>query len=84
MPPIHMPLRLLAAILSRMRSPVTSLSNNFDHHGENLQAVSELKQYCQSRCYSSGASEQSKRHSRRNSRDSHGRQRMVFSFQKGV
>ena len=26
-PPIHMPLRLLAAILSRMRSPVTSRSN---------------------------------------------------------
>ena len=27
MPPIHMPLRLEAAILSRMRSPVTSRSN---------------------------------------------------------
>ena len=27
MPPIHMPLALLAAILSRMRSPVTSRSN---------------------------------------------------------
>ena len=28
MPPIHIPLRLLAAILSRMRSPVTSRSNS--------------------------------------------------------